>query len=140
MKENKSTETLIKIRIILSSIIAILVLLCIFLEISKNNSESLQEADQKIEFVAKVKKLYIGPNMGVSHYAAVSNSIYILDYDGHVFGFYFNPELLLLEDGSYIKLFISKEYYDDTFIKIMNDSYEIGNVSESDYLNKWYYY
>lgn len=87
--------------------------------------------DKLITFVAKVKRIEIGPNPTDSLDAGFNNTVYIVDHDGHIFYTYFDPELLLLEDGSYIKLHFNMKYYDANCIEI--DHYELYGALESQY-------
>lgn len=88
--------------------------------------------DNKICFVAKVKNVTIGPKQVKNKNISGSNdTIYITDYDGHVFSINFEPELLLLEDGSYIKIYYNIDYWDKIHIKI--DRYELYGFSIYEY-------
>ena len=90
--------------------------------------------DGLIPFVAKIKRIEIGPNQDFKN--GPNNMIYIIDEDGHLFYTYFDPELLLLEEGSYIKLFFDIEYFDNNIIKIKRYSlYE--SLEFEYYMNKY---
>lgn len=88
-----------------------------------------------VYFVAKVRDLTLAPAMlGANMVKGPSAYIYITDYDGHVFSTEFQPELLLLTDGSYIKVYYKLEYVDEVYIELSD--YEIyGNLENEYYLN-----
>lgn len=91
--------------------------------------------DGLIYFVAKVRDLAVAPAMvGDNVISGPSTYIYIVDYDDHVFSTKFHPELLLLTDGSYIKVYYKLEYVDEVYIELSD--YEIyGNLENEYYLN-----
>lgn len=93
--------------------------------------------DDKICFVAKVKNVTVGPKQVKNKNISGSNdTIYITDYDGHIFSIDFEPELLLLEDGSYIKIYYNIDYWNKIHIKI--DRYEMYGFSIYEYyMNKY---
>ena len=88
-----------------------------------------------IYFIAKVRDITVAPGMlGNNVNSGPSTYIYITDYDGHVFSTEFQPELLLLTDGSYIKVYYKSEYVDEVYIRLSD--YEIyGNLEQQYYLN-----
>ena len=88
-----------------------------------------------VYFVAKVKRTVIGPDYMTKNLKSGNNcTMYIVDYDGHVFSIDFDPELLLLTDGSYIKVYYKLKYVDEVHIKLSD--YEIyGNLENEYYLN-----
>lgn len=102
---------------------------------SFENNDITMTNNNLIYFVAKVKDLTVGPAMvGDNVIHGPSTYIYITDYDGHVFSTEFDPELLLLTDGSYIKVYYKLDYVDEVYIELSD--YEIyGNLENEYYLN-----
>lgn len=88
--------------------------------------------DGDIVFVAKIKSIHDTPYNNRFY----SDSFYIVDYDGHVFDLKFNPELLLLEEDQYIKLYYDIKYYDKNVIMV--DDYVMYGVLESEYYGNIY--
>lgn len=89
--------------------------------------------DGLIPYVAKVKSLEIGPTMVSDNTNTGTNdTIYIIDYDNHIFYTYFSPELLFLDDGEYIKVYYGIEYFNNNIIKI--DRYKINDTLETEYI------
>lgn len=90
--------------------------------------------DGLVYFVAKVKRTEIGPSYLGNMKSGNNCTMYIIDYDKHIFSVDFDPELLLLEDGSYIKVYYETKYAKEVHIKLSD--YEIyGNLEEQYYLN-----
>lgn len=137
----------IKMFNIIGTIIAIILLIIIFLIMIRYREEHPEKfVDQSyieecvnisddglIYFVAKIKRTEIAPPMLTDKRVNSSSSttIYIVDYDGHVFSTDFRPELLLLEDGSYIKVYFDTKYFDKQYIKISR--YETNGTLEAEY-------
>lgn len=89
--------------------------------------------DGLIPYVVKVKRVEIGPiMMGNDIDTGVNNTVYIIDYDDHIFYTYFSPELLFLDDGEYIKVYYDIEYFNTNIIKI--EKYKINDTLETEYI------
>lgn len=92
--------------------------------------------DGLIPFVAKVKKTEIAPQVDSrGNISGYNDTFYIVDYDGHIFSTYFEPDLLFLEDGSYIKVYYDTKYYDDNYIPIKRWNI-YGALENEYYMNK----
>ena len=82
------------------------------------------EDDDICIYVAEVKKVVIAPKIiavgGVSEFDAV----YIVDTDDHIFTTSFDPELLLLDEGEYIKVFFFARNQNSTCIPL--DKYDLN--------------
>ena len=79
-----------------------------------------EESDYYIEYEATVHKLYI-----------VKDYIYIVDTDEHVLIFDFDPQLLLLDEGEKILVYIDKYQSDNNVIYI--DNYKQFGFVPKDY-------
>lgn len=90
--------------------------------------------DGNIVFVAKIKSICVAQYCELRYRS--DQRFYIVDYDGHVFDLEFNPELLLLEEDQYIKLFYDINYYDKNVIEV--DDYIMYGITENEYYGNIY--
>ena len=119
MKKSVITPKIIAAHTILFSIIAVISMFLVSYNAIKDDTTT---TNSKYSFVAKVKRVEI-----------VNNKFYIIDYDGHIFITDFNdPELLYLEDGSYIKVYFNTDIENDTAITDIND-YDLYYDLENQY-------
>lgn len=105
-------------------ILPIIFLIMLFIFLYKDEiimASDNEESDYYIEYEATVHKLYIVKDI----------YIYIVDTDEHVLIFDFDPQLLLLDEGEKILVYIDKYQSDNNVIYI--DNYKQFGFVPKDY-------
>lgn len=110
------------VKLTISAIIyaVFLILLFIFLYKHKMILACDEESEYPIEYEATVHKLYI-----------INNDVYIVDTDEHVLVFKFDPQLLLLDEGKKILVYINEDQAENNVIYI--DNYKQFGFVPKDY-------
>lgn len=120
MKKQFFSQSNVKLTISAIIYAVFLILLFLFLYKPEMILACDEEQEYPIEYEATVHKLYV-----------INNNVYIVDTDEHVLVFKFDPQLLLLDEGEKILVYINEDQAENNVIYI--DNYKQFGFVPKDY-------